>query len=217
MGKTSETEQNTGDAVLLAAVRKKAAYCIRKLKKAGAFPGKIKSYGLYMRPSAYGQCTLNPDGTYTVLISRPLVLTADRHPEMFASAVAHEILHTCPGCFNHGPLFRAFSEKIKKNGGPDCLLSEEDSSYLWKYTQKQTYAGVCTECGETYRWQYRCAAFRDTEKGYSLCRLCGAQLQAYLYSGGRRKKDPSAVQIRGKYRGTDGEKICGGEEKRLCG
>ena len=103
----------------------------------------------------FGMCTLK-DGIYTIELSSRL-LTA---PEISCrQTLAHELIHTCPGCGNHGPLFKKFA-----------VIMNQKYGYNIRRTNSNEEMGLSAE-SET-------ASFR-----YILeCRSCGAQIKRMKYS-----------------------------------
>ena len=61
----------------------------------------------------YGRCILQ-NGTYTIEISAYLV---DAGLRTIHEVIVHEVLHTCPGCMNHGPLWKQYASMMTKRYG----------------------------------------------------------------------------------------------------
>ena len=64
--------------------------------------------------------------------------------------IAHEVIHTVPGCFNHGDGFKAAARCLEKHGYHVGRLCR-DEEYAKYITQKKafgtTYHVVCEDCG----------------------------------------------------------------------
>ena len=64
--------------------------------------------------------------------------------------LAHEVLHTCPGCYNHGPKWKSFADKVNRHYG---YRIKTTSSYeelgLQKPEVKRSvkYIITCQKCG----------------------------------------------------------------------
>ena len=64
----------------------------------------------------WGYCRKNNDNTFMIAISSCLREDSIKHNKVL-SVILHEILHTCPGCFNHGELWMCYAKLIKQNYG----------------------------------------------------------------------------------------------------
>ncbi len=116
-------------------------------------------------------CCIFQEGAYTIQVSSRIL---DDLPLLWETLL-HELLHTCPGCGNHGEKWKAHAQKVnqalgtriqrtvKLDGAPQPLRREEDK-YLLR----------CEDCGKEIRrmrmskvvkapWRYRC--------------LCGGKLK----------------------------------------
>ncbi|WP_312091577.1 SprT-like domain-containing protein [Aminipila sp.] len=70
--------------------------------------------------------------------------------------LAHEILHTCPGCGNHGELWKAYADQMNKTYGyhikrtdtAQQLGIEEDTANKNRLL-KENYILICKGCGAT--------------------------------------------------------------------
>lgn len=56
----------------------------------------------------YGRCICK-NGRYEIELSAHLVHAES--PFVYA-VLAHEVLHTCPGCMNHGPLWKQYAARM---------------------------------------------------------------------------------------------------------
>lgn len=64
----------------------------------------------------WGYCRDKKDGTFEISIAK--VLGEDSTPKKTLMAtILHEMLHTCPGCFNHGKLWKDYCKRIKEAYG----------------------------------------------------------------------------------------------------
>jgi len=104
----------------------------------------------------YGQCRYH-FGVYTINITYRLL--DERIPEEYLEdTIIHELIHTCPGCMNHGKLFHKYCDLVN-----DCYSCYHISTYVdtWVsekvekiYPEKNRaykYIVHCPDCGcETY-------------------------------------------------------------------
>lgn len=119
-------------------------------------------------------CCKKKDGKFIIEISE---FVLDYPVDEIKNVVAHEIIHTCYGCFNHQKRFKAYGEKLKALSykvtttykGEEKTPAELDARYM----------AVCQGCGEviyrikrspliTHPQKYRCAKCRGKFKVYSI-------------------------------------------------
>lgn len=111
--------------------------------------------------------------TYQIEISKVLL-----HAEtgMMKEILAHEVLHSCPGCMNHGPTWKNHCKKMEDAYG---YRLERTSTYeklgIEDQRESKTYRYVveCTRCGQRI-YRQRKSALTD-EPGRYRCR-CGGPL-----------------------------------------
>ena len=80
--------------------------------------GTCKMIGIGKRFGADGK-------NFQVSISR-LVATDE---ERLLSVMYHEVIHACPGCFNHGAMFKGLASKVERAYGVAVETTYHDSSY----------------------------------------------------------------------------------------
>ncbi len=98
----------------------------------------------------FGCCKKNK-GVYIIEVSGAIV----NGPETSLLLIlAHEILHTCPGCQNHSKLWKSHAEamnnaygyKIKRTSNPEELGIKPESIY--KNNKNARYLFICKGCGQ---------------------------------------------------------------------
>ena len=90
-------------------------------------------------------CCRKAEGRYVIELSSSL-LNADE--QAVRQVLAHEVLHTCPGCADHGPRWqhwaalmnRTFSYDIRRTHMPQALGLEDTRPVRWLV--------VCQSCGK---------------------------------------------------------------------
>lgn len=89
----------------------------------------------------WGYCRKNNDNTFMIAISSCLREDSIKHNKVL-SVILHEILHTCPGCFNHGELWMCYAKLIKQNYGIKIkeVATAEDLGVPYQYRIK------CKDC-----------------------------------------------------------------------
>lgn len=89
-------------------------------------------------------CCRRMAGSFQIEISAFLLEAEDR---MIRQTLAHEVLHTCPGCADHGPRWKNFAARmnllfgyrIRRADSPEALGVEDARTPRWLV--------VCTACG----------------------------------------------------------------------
>lgn len=110
-----------------------------------------------------GCCTYSAAGCVIEVSQRIL-----DDPELLRLTLAHELLHTCPGCRNHGPRWKAWAQTASEHLGLDIhrtVPMEGESGPLRQEEVK--YVLECQSCGARIErrrlskavktpWRYRC-------------------------------------------------------------
>ncbi len=116
-------------------------------------------------------CCWCQQGVYTIEVAERLLTD----PELLRETLLHELLHTCPGCRDHGKLWKQYADYVNKNLGTDIQRTvkvEGESEPLRRDEVK--YILRCRDCGQEIKrmrmckvvkspWRYRC--------------LCGGKLE----------------------------------------
>lgn len=89
----------------------------------------------------WGYCRKNNDNTFTIAISSCLREDNIKHKKVL-SVILHEILHTCPGCFNHGELWTSYAKQINQHY--NIKIRETSSAKELKVPYK--YIVKCKNC-----------------------------------------------------------------------
>ena len=146
-------------AMTMAAKQKKLikAYedCIKMMDKIHMDYGYITEVTVNTRAKTrWGQCRkrfAKGDYYFTINISE-MLLEPDVPEKALHNTIIHEILHTCPDCFNHGAEWKRRAEQVNRTYGYNvkrCASAEEngvDRSLL--VTKKANYMLRCTGCGQ---------------------------------------------------------------------
>ena len=100
----------------------------------------------YKSVSRWGLCTRIAPDKFEIEISERLLDSVESLNGL-DNTILHELIHTCDGCFNHGPLWKKYAARFEKHGFhiTRCNSAEEkgvtvdESQYKWKV--------VCNVCG----------------------------------------------------------------------
>ena len=97
------------------------------------------------------------------------------------NTIIHEILHTCPGCNNHGINWKQRAEKVRNELGFDiqrCGSADDkgipESVYL-KYDGEPKYKIKCVRCGHIYTRDRMCRLVKYPHNWK--CGGCGGSLE----------------------------------------
>lgn len=116
--------------------------------------------------SRFGCCKRLPNGDVVIELSGHTILAEKKK---IMQVLAHEILHSCYGCLNHGKRWKSYAERMNKAFG--YQISRTDSRERMGLAQEPDlppkYELVCQSCGAritrmrksrliTETWRYRC-------------------------------------------------------------
>jgi len=136
----------------------------------------------------WGQCrrefagrASNGEPRYNYYINISQILLDERVPiESLQNTIIHEILHTCPGCSNHGEEWKRRAATVKKKLGYNikrCTDSDEkgiDDSLIKDY-RKPRYIVRCKKCGREVGKQRMCSMVKNPWQWR--CGVCGGDFE----------------------------------------
>ncbi|HIT31234.1 MAG TPA: SprT-like domain-containing protein [Candidatus Enterenecus stercoripullorum] len=94
--------------------------------------------------------------------------------------LAHEVLHTCPGCANHGPQWRCWAKQMNEAYGYHIQRTDSYQALGLSDPRPVRYLVVCQSCGHQIPRMKR-SPLVDNPERYR-CR-CGGRLQVFPGSG----------------------------------
>ncbi|MCI8920360.1 MAG: SprT family zinc-dependent metalloprotease [Acutalibacter sp.] len=116
-------------------------------------------------------CCRFREGMYTIEVSAGIL----QSPDLLKETLLHELLHTCPGCRNHGPLWKSYAAVVNQALGTSIQRTVKVEEVLSPLRQEEVkYVLRCQSCGREIKrlrmckvvkapWRYRC--------------LCGGKLK----------------------------------------
>lgn len=116
-------------------------------------------------------CCFFQQGVYTIEVSAEIL----QSPALLRETLLHELLHTCPGCRDHGPLWKHYAEVVNKALGTSIRRTVKAEGELAPLRREEVkYVLRCQSCGREINrmrmckvvktpWRYRC--------------LCGGKLK----------------------------------------
>lgn len=142
----------------------------------------------YKKPSAFevntrsknrwGQCRHEADGRIVISVSEMLLQDYISDASTM-DTIIHELLHTVPGCDNHGAKWKHYAEMvnsaypqyhIKRTATPEEHgVKLDPASYKYKIS--------CVQCGAKSYYS-RCTQAVRNPSAYR-CNLCGGELEVY--------------------------------------
>ena len=134
-----------------------------------------------------GRCNYNRiTGNYSIEINACL-LTDEAETQAVKETIIHELIHTCPGCMNHGYEWKKRGEIASKLLGYNvCRLRSIDDLNNWKVEVKREtykYALVCNECGKEYKRKRWSEALANPSR--YRCGRCNGSLHTVCLDGSR--------------------------------
>jgi len=136
---------------------------------------------LWIEPSKrvtkqWGCCRVSNFGSMITVNKR--LLEPDISEDALINTVMHELLHTCPGCANHGAKWKRYASMVNKAYGCNikrCTApSEKGIDELPRPVAK--YRFMCQKCGTVVSRQ-RASSFTKNPSGY-VCGKCGGKFIA---------------------------------------
>ena len=113
------------------------------------------------------------NGLYSISVSSRLLETQDIK-EVY-NTIIHEVLHTCKGCGNHGPLWKKYADIINQKYD---LNIKRSTSYLEKGAPEPNYKYIvkCSNpgCMKVYKRKNKSSIIKHPEK-YA-CGICNSPL-----------------------------------------
>lgn len=122
----------------------------------------------------FGRCRHEKDtGRFTITLNKAM-LKSDEH--YIRETLAHEVLHTVEGCFNHSPLWKRYARYTASQLGYNITTTSTaaekgipDESII-----KVNYILKCTACGRENKFQRLSKAVKNPEN--YRCN-CGGKLE----------------------------------------
>lgn len=119
------------------------------------------------------QAPEEPEGCFKIELSNQA--TALEDPKMLGDVIAHELIHTIPGCFNHSPNFKFMAEYARLKGYDVQTRFSYERYGLENPNAKKTedykYIVECQRCHQQIR-RVRMSKLIEHPEQYR-CTLCG--------------------------------------------
>lgn len=145
----------------------------------------------------WGQCRRRYNGYYYAYeyhINISSLLLDERASEKdLIETILHELIHTCPGCMNHGHEWKTYADVVNRKYGYNISRlkkGEEESAALMIENKKANanYVCVCEKCGHEFFYSRRCGVIENPSRyTHTKCgghlKLKASKKQIYAHSG----------------------------------
>lgn len=105
--------------------------------------------------------------------------------EVLKDVIFHELLHTCPGCLNHGQKWKSLADRINRACGSHIRVRADSSQIPGlpreEEEPKYKYEIECAACGVRFYRMRRSRVVDHPE--YYRCSRCGGRLRVRELSG----------------------------------
>ena len=119
----------------------------------------------------FGCCIRQADGSYRIELAQRLLEAPE---EACLQTLAHEVLHTCPGCRNHGARWKEYARRMNEAYGYAISRTGSCEALGVADARPVRHLVVCTRCGMEFPRSRR-SPLVDHPERYR-CR-CGGVLQ----------------------------------------
>lgn len=158
--------------------------CKNKLDALDIPYGKVAEITINRRAKKrWGQCRLI-DGKYYINISEVL-LREENSIRGLEETIIHELIHTCEGCMNHGPVWKAYVETVNKAFGYN--IKRTNSPYDKGIAgAEKPIVHATTKSKKRNRKRYAVSAAEDFIQnilipgGYEIVTLVGMFVDSYI-------------------------------------
>lgn len=151
------------------------AKAIQEVKEQGMEPGNIDST-LYVSNAAkeFGRCT-RTGSSFEIRISKYIMNNSEKE---LMQTIVHEVLHSIPGCMNHGVQWKKAADTMNKAKGYDIsrLASPSAANLTAEHQAVLTkYVVACVDCGNELNRQRKSKLINHPE--LYTCGACGGELE----------------------------------------
>lgn len=92
-------------------------------------------------------CCVRRDGIFTIQLSAQLA--QEGSPFAVRQVLAHEVLHTCPGCSDHGPRWKSYAARMNAACSYDIRRTSAPAELGLSDSRPARYLVVCSACGRS--------------------------------------------------------------------
>ena len=141
---------------------------MEKLDAIGIQYGNIEDVKVNSRAKKrWGQCQRTANG-FLIEISN-MLLDERSSEDGLMNTILHELLHTIPGCLNHGKKWKAMADKVYNAYGiriKRLSNAAEKGVAAELEVAKYKYFLRCPDCGKEFRYTRMCETVKHPERYY---------------------------------------------------
>jgi len=89
-------------------------------------------------------CCRRAEGRFVIEVAAALL---EAEESALCRVLAHEVLHTCPGCANHGPRWKHWARLMSLHFGYDIHRTDSHGQLGLEDSRPVRYLVVCDSCG----------------------------------------------------------------------
>lgn len=148
-------------------------HCCNLLDNIGIEYGEIISVTVNTRAKKrWGQCCMESYRTFSINISSRL-LDDSVDIKRLEDTMLHELLHSVPGCMNHGAKWKMYAEKVNRAYGYNIKrgASCEEQGVTPPTPSEYKYNVTCDHCGTTWNMSRKRDWF-SRPHGSAICPHC---------------------------------------------
>lgn len=117
-----------------------------------------------------GKCRKWRDGRFEIFLNPKLETMSDR---LVKDVLAHEIIHTVEGCYNHGYEFKKVMGYVNLNCN-NYKIEVRTNSDEWRAGRRYKYKLTCKKCGKVF---YRDRLNKGLVRYNLYTHICGGDLE----------------------------------------
>ena len=123
--------------------------------------------------SRLGCCRALPDGSYEIEISK---IALGGSETSLRELLAHELLHSCKGCLNHGKLWKKYAAVMESAYGYSITRTVDPKELgIEQQPREPRYILRCQSCGAEIKRQRECRLTKHP--ALYRCGACGGRLK----------------------------------------
>lgn len=155
-----------------------AERCMQTLDALGVPYRKPVAWSVNTTARRWGQCKRR-NGQFSINISETLLYEVNDENGLLQT-IYHELIHTVPNCFNHGPEWKRWASVVTGETGLIIKRTNDDSdkgvteNHFPVRSHEKKYAVMCPDCG--YHWYYERAGKHVQHPEWYRCGACKTTL-----------------------------------------
>ena len=148
--------------------------CQKLLDKIGVPYGEVTKIKINSKArSRWGQCRRLSPEKFEIEISSRLLEEGVSQKALW-NTMLHELLHTVPGCFNHGSTWKAYAAKVNAWGYEIKTSTNSKELNIPDDPTEFRYRVICENCGSVSRYRVKSQVVKSVmrDEGIYFCSKC---------------------------------------------